>query len=121
MICPQCRAEYKEGIERCPDCDLPLVDKLPPEVHDENPFESVLDNIDVSALPVIHSLLDGAGIPYIVQGEEAFGLLPIGGASGWFGEHGIAVHILVPQARAEEARALLASGVDAEEGTQEES
>src|SRR5881296_802599 len=29
MFCPQCRAEYREGFFRCPDCDIPLVDQLP--------------------------------------------------------------------------------------------
>ena len=29
--CPVCRMEYRSGVERCPDCDVPLVDELPPE------------------------------------------------------------------------------------------
>jgi len=29
--CPVCRMEYRPGVERCPDCDVPLVDELPPE------------------------------------------------------------------------------------------
>jgi hypothetical protein len=30
-FCPTCRAEYRPGIERCADCDVPLVDELPEE------------------------------------------------------------------------------------------
>jgi hypothetical protein len=29
-FCPKCRAEYIEGVETCPDCQVKLVDKLPP-------------------------------------------------------------------------------------------
>ncbi|MCS7197828.1 MAG: DUF2007 domain-containing protein [Candidatus Bipolaricaulota bacterium] len=28
-FCPQCRYEYHEGVQRCPDCDVALVDELP--------------------------------------------------------------------------------------------
>jgi len=27
--CPECRSEFQPGVERCSDCDLPLVDRLP--------------------------------------------------------------------------------------------
>ena len=30
MYCPKCRFEYKDGIERCPTCDMELVEQLPP-------------------------------------------------------------------------------------------
>src|SRR5579862_8692351 len=29
MICPKCRAEYREGFRVCGDCDVELVDSLP--------------------------------------------------------------------------------------------
>ena len=29
--CPACRTEYREGVERCPDCGAALVDALEPE------------------------------------------------------------------------------------------
>ena len=30
MYCPQCQAEYRQGVERCGDCDVPLVAELAP-------------------------------------------------------------------------------------------
>ena len=30
-FCPKCRAEYVAGVERCPDCQVLLVDELPPK------------------------------------------------------------------------------------------
>jgi hypothetical protein len=31
MHCPQCRAEYRPGFTRCSDCDVELVEVLPPD------------------------------------------------------------------------------------------
>lgn len=29
-FCPSCRSEFREGIQRCPDCGSVLVEELPP-------------------------------------------------------------------------------------------
>lgn len=29
--CPECRDEFEDWVEICPDCGVPLVDVLPPE------------------------------------------------------------------------------------------
>lgn len=31
MFCPECKAEYRPGFTHCVDCDVDLVDALPPE------------------------------------------------------------------------------------------
>jgi len=30
MFCPNCRSEFVPGVTHCPDCDVDLVEKLPP-------------------------------------------------------------------------------------------
>ena len=40
MFCPQCKAEYRPGFNRCDDCDVDLVDQLPAEPS-HNPDEIV--------------------------------------------------------------------------------
>ncbi len=35
MFCPKCRTEYRKSFTTCADCDIPLVDKLPPYTSDQ--------------------------------------------------------------------------------------
>jgi len=73
---------------------------------EEKKLEVVLEISDPAVLPVIKSILTGADIPYLVQGEEAMSLLPVGQLSA-FNKRGLAAAILVPPDYAEEARLLL--------------
>ena len=56
---------------------------------------------EVELLPVIKSVLEAAGIPYFVQGEEASALFPLEGSLP------MAAVVHVPSDRLEEARDLL--------------
>jgi hypothetical protein len=70
---------------------------------------------DPALLPILKSLLDSADIPHVVQGEEALGMLPLGRfAVGVVNPRTMAVSILVPRERAEEAEQLLNSVPDTE-------
>jgi hypothetical protein len=31
MICPQCKAQYRDGFYKCADCGIDLIPALPPE------------------------------------------------------------------------------------------
>jgi len=102
--CPSCRGEFVGELSTCPDCEIPLVQELPEVVEDEGELVEVFRTGDATLLPVIVSLLDASGVPCIVQGGEAAGgLFPLGAAAG----KALAALILVPESRAEEARALL--------------
>jgi len=118
MFCPKCGSEYREGFDRCADCGVALSVTPPPAPDHGGPGLAVLlETADVGFLPVLRSLLDGAGIPYIIQGEEAMGLLPIGALGSGPMQRALAAIVHVPEDRLEEARALLASGAgDASSG-----
>lgn len=79
----------------------------------------VIRSADPGLLPVVKATLEAAGIPFLVQGDHAAGLLPIGGVSGLFRGEGFGATILVPEERYEEARALLADRTELQEGIEE--
>jgi hypothetical protein len=67
----------------------------------------VLSTSEVGLLPVIRSVLQGAGIPFVIQGEHAMGQLPTGELAGLFARRGLGARVLVPAEHAEAARELL--------------
>jgi len=108
MYCPECRAEYREGIETCPDCEIRLVVELSAEDPDED-LVAVFETADVSLLPIVKSLLDSARIPCVVQGEEALSVLPVGRWGSGISQsgRGLAATFWVDKERVEEVEELL--------------
>ncbi len=79
MFCPQCEAEYREGIYECADCGAALVENPPArDVHPDLELIAVFETADPALLPIAKSVLKAAEIPFYVQGDEALGLLPVG-------------------------------------------
>ncbi|HEX7191257.1 MAG TPA: hypothetical protein VF381_06765 [Thermoanaerobaculia bacterium] len=74
MFCPQCETEYREGITRCADCDVALVNELAPSAYDEA-LTPLADSIDPFTLSELTDRLEKAGVPYIVEAGTALGLL----------------------------------------------
>jgi hypothetical protein len=70
MICPQCRAEYREGFNRCADCEVALVNTLPAEPAQHPEFDGELVTIwagdDQSQCLALCLALKDAGIRYDV-------------------------------------------------------
>jgi len=66
-FCPVCKAEYVAGINRCADCDVELVEKLPPE--EEYEFEVLCDAQGQIDSRIIQAALDEEGIPSILSGD----------------------------------------------------
>ncbi len=109
LLCRSCRKSYAEGAI-CPQCDEELVPPDPADGTDENAeLVAVLRTSDSNLMPVVKSVLDAAGIPYLVQGDEAMGLLPLGPFGGGVFSGVLGASVLVPRNRAEEARDLLDS------------
>jgi hypothetical protein len=81
MICPKCKAEYREGFTTCADCKIPLVSKLPPNQPPE-PTEYIkyvhlYSPQDEVELALLKSILDAEGISYFVKNDH-FGSLEVG-------------------------------------------
>ena len=71
MFCPNCGAEYVDGVTECADCRIPLVTVRSPEKGDEKPsFEKILTIFNVGDIAVIKSVFDAAKIEYIFDGEN---------------------------------------------------
>lgn len=104
MFCPNCRAEYVDGITECSDCHIPLVEELPEEMEPENlpAYVKVLVTFNSADLVVIKSLLEGAGLDYYIEGEN-FHYLGVPPAQS--------VKLVVREDQAEAAKELL-SGLD---------
>ncbi len=79
MFCPNCKAEYVEGITVCADCGVELVEKLPPEEnHDiKFTFKPVLKTNNMGDIAIIKSILDEQGIEYYIQGENMLYVLGV--------------------------------------------
>ena len=103
--CPQCGAEYREGVRTCSDCGVALTEQKPPEVTvptiDEPLAVAFLAQDDAEA-GTARALLTEAHIPFVEQE-----------ASVAFLDHVVATiesfyaRFLVPASRAEEAKELI--------------
>jgi len=75
MICPKCKAEYRIGFNHCSDCDVELVDHLPPEsgseTHsvDDEPVVVFITS-DLSEAALVESLLEGSGAEPLLFDEH---------------------------------------------------
>jgi hypothetical protein len=81
MFCPLCESEYEPGIERCPDDDTELVERLTPEntVHDHSDARFVpLHNIGSPAeAEMVNDILMQNGIRSVVQSSSMDAFSPL--------------------------------------------
>ena len=86
MFCPKCRAEYKEGVKECGQCEAPLVATLPGKPERAKPalaqqkdleFVSVVRTFNPQDIAIIRSILDDSGIEYYIQGENGILVRPL--------------------------------------------
>jgi len=78
-FCPNCEAEYREGINVCPDCSIELVAELTPQnkIHDTSDGEPVpLQSFKTSAeAEMVRQMLEQNGIRSFVEGRD-FAVIP---------------------------------------------
>lgn len=67
--CPQCGSEFIDSVDKCIDCGVGLTDTKPalpePEFVD---WVAILEHRDFGRIGLAESLLQAAGIDYIVEG-----------------------------------------------------
>jgi hypothetical protein len=77
-FCPECKYEYKAGVERCPDCGSPLVERLEEEhvpLRPEAPLVKIAEGIrpmvemlrDILRERGIHSMVRIAGPAWVLE------------------------------------------------------
>lgn len=89
MYCPECCGEFRPGISECPDCQIALLEALPPEEpHPDLELVPVLSTGNPAIVLAAESLLAEAGIPFEKSGD---GLQDLFGA----GRLGTGFNILV--------------------------
>ena len=76
MFCPKCRSEYRDGIRQCPDCRLDLVPERPGATHDDVTLVPLVRTYSPNDVAMIRSILDGSGIRFFIQGENALHVRP---------------------------------------------
>jgi hypothetical protein len=108
MFCRRCETDYGVGAVACPRCGGRLQEGTPGAARGEaaDPVP-VFETADSALLPVLKSVLDGAGLPYVVQGDQIMGLLPLGPFGIGVRKSVLGAVILVPRDRVAEARAVL--------------
>ena len=78
-FCPNCEAEYREGIAVCPDCNVELVAELTQDnkIHDTSEGEPVpLQSFKTGAeAEMVRELLEQNGIRSFVEGGD-FAVIP---------------------------------------------
>lgn len=103
MFCPKCKAEYKEGVKRCGECEVSLVANLAdvprtgPEPRKDIEFVSVVRTFIPQDIAIIESILADSGIDYYIQGETGMLTYPLVDPAS----------VMVVKDQADEARELL--------------
>jgi hypothetical protein len=74
MYCPECGCDYRDGFTECSDCQVALLAGKPPEANERGEPDldlvTVLEDNDPLLIGSVKGMLEEAGIPFYVMGEE---------------------------------------------------
>ncbi len=76
-ICPECKREFADGAEDCPDCKVPLLateETELEETEDTDVNENVDDDLPSEGLVVIETEVDEAGVGRLREYLEESGI-----------------------------------------------
>jgi len=118
MFCPSCQTAFPDGTLQCSSCGVDLVSDTEDGIETTEELVALLSTPDVALLSVVKSVLDSAGIPYVVQGEEGLRTFPLGMTGGFFNPAAFAAVIRVRQRDYADARCLLVEASDSNSGDQ---
>ena len=78
MFCPECKSEFIEGIIKCPECNITLIDELPEELQAEFiDYKEVLATYNPADIAFLKSFLESEGIKYFFKGEHFMHVRPL--------------------------------------------
>lgn len=104
MYCPNCRSDFDDATEVCPQCQIPLaadraeVSGEASTVADIQPFQMIFETTDPALLESATALLDGASIPFALVNENS--------------DDGTPAQLHVPEEYAEDVQQLLSRQSD---------
>ncbi|MEW5924680.1 MAG: DUF2007 domain-containing protein [Candidatus Zixiibacteriota bacterium] len=79
MYCPNCKYEYKDGVDECPECGEKLIDSIPPEdIPDYYDMVTVYSTSDQAKILIAKSLLEDADIRFYASGDGIMDLFGAG-------------------------------------------
>jgi len=116
MYCPKCGTKYREGFAECSDCHVALTERLPEPETKDHTGESDLDVLirtacwNPIAIGLTKTLLEEAGIPFFVMGQNTVARQESGNVLGW-------LDVRVPREREAEAREILQSVAEMKDAT----
>jgi len=116
LYCPKCKAEYSHDITQCAVCEVSLVDSLTSAIEPEDEPVELFKTPDIALLMVVKSVLESAGIPFWVRGEEGLHLFPMSLSGGFFNTTAYGAAVLVRREDLPDASKLLAGTAANQEG-----